>query len=163
MLLTALAVLAAVLSLQPGAAIPPGNENPMLTWSPGNPEPGRDVTFSGAAHDPDGLITSMTLEYGDGTQDKIVVPRSLTKDLAACVFGDYFAGTFRHRYSQAGDYPVKVTVTSGACPLTDALQDTVSWKSFSIKVSKQTSSAVAPAEAAEAAVPGGGASISITG
>lgn len=138
LLIATAALLAAALTLSTGSAVPPGGPQGQLAWSPGNPQPGRDVTFSISASDPDGIVLSAKIEYGDGTSDMITSQRSLAKDATACLFGDYFVGTLKHSYARTGRYPVRLTIVSGACPLAEALQETQHVAPYVVEVVSST-------------------------
>jgi hypothetical protein len=114
LLLAAAAV--ALLALRPAAAVPFGPPSASMTWSPGTPMPSVTVTFTIDAFDPDGPLTSGSLEYGDGTKESFLFTRSTTRDAAACVTGDKQKASLRHVYAGRGDYPVKLTVDAGSCP-----------------------------------------------
>lgn len=114
---------ALALALGPAGAVPPGGPDPSFTWSPGMPARGQDATFTISANDPDGVIVSATLDFGDGTRATVSPPRSLAKDAAACVFGDSLVTTVRHQFARTGDFHVRLTVVSGSCPLTGPLQE----------------------------------------
>lgn len=150
MIFAAAAAVMALLVAVPGSAVPPDGPSGQIAWSPGNPEAGRDATFTISASDSDGLILSAVIEYGDGTQDQIVAQRSLSRDVAACLFGDYFVASRTHSYAQAGDYQAKLTITSGACPLTEALQETkhiVTKKVSVLRAGAKSATAEAPESA----------------
>lgn len=134
-MLAVLALAAAVATgFQSGNALPIGRAEASMAWSPGVPSAGRDVTFSISASDPAGLVTSVRLEYGDGASDAIVVPRSLLRDTTACLTGDAFNGTLRHRFASPAEYKARLIVTSGSCPVTDAVTSRTTVVSYTITV-----------------------------
>lgn len=143
-----IAVLA--LSGMPADAVPPGPPEGNMAWTPGVPTAERDVTFGVSARDPDGVILSIRIDFGDGTSVNLATPpRSLAKDVSACAFGDRFAGSVMHRYAKPGTYAARITIVGGSCPLSDAVQEATWTKDYALSVVK--AGAAGPSDAA----PGG--------
>lgn len=123
-----------------------------MVWTPGQPTADRDVHFGVTARDPDGPIISVRIDFGDGTSVNLATPpRSLLRDASACAFGDTFSGSVKHRYSSPGTYQAKLTIVSGSCPLTDAIQDATRVKGYELRV---ITSGSGPAEGATTPVGG---------
>jgi hypothetical protein len=89
-----------------------------LTWSPGHPPVGGTVTFIGTASDNDGAVREARICYGDGICEGDSIALSSLQLLNACVFGDNWGPrSWQHRYTRAGTFQVKLTVTSRGCPI----------------------------------------------
>ena len=153
LLAPALTLVFAVLGMggMPAGALPPGTPEGNMVWTPGVPTAERDATFGVSARDPDGVIISVRIDFGDGTFANLpTAPRSALKDVSACAFGDEFVGSVRHQYLHAGTYSARVTIVGGSCPLTGVVQDATWTKGYVLSVVKPASSP-APADTA----PGG--------
>ncbi|GAC1421339.1 MAG: hypothetical protein NVSMB57_14930 [Actinomycetota bacterium] len=130
----AIAALLCVPAVAPhaGSALPAGSKQASMGWSPGRPEAKHDVTFSISASEPNGQISTVKIEYGDGATDTIVAPRSVLHDAFGCVIGDTFSGSVRHRFSHTGDFPVRLIVTSAPCP--GSMQDPTLVVAYTVSV-----------------------------
>ncbi|HVL91668.1 MAG TPA: hypothetical protein VM841_15715 [Actinomycetota bacterium] len=150
-LLTALAATLAMAG-PPASAIVPGGPDGSMVWTPGQPTADRDVTFGITARDSDGPIISVRVDFGDGTHANLAVPpRSTLRDASACAFGETFSGSVKHRYASPGTYQAKLTIVSGSCPLTSALQDATRVKGYELRVVTATAG---PADGASAPLGG---------
>ncbi|MHB8513412.1 MAG: PKD domain-containing protein [Actinomycetota bacterium] len=123
-LLAALAVIACA-SAQSVFAVPIGQKQAGMTWTPGNPTVSQAVTFSIQASDPDGVITAVEVDFGDGSASTIVPSQSLERQIVSCLSGDKFAGTLRHAFSRSGSFLTRLRVTSNPCPDSTANSDYV--------------------------------------
>jgi hypothetical protein len=102
--------LAAILVLpfvfQGAVAIPPSGPSVSMSWSPPNPLPNQNVTFTIDARDPDGSIQSVTITFGDGTSETLDAQRSIISDTKACLVGAHQTFTATHEFGKIGDFPL---------------------------------------------------------
>jgi len=121
------AALAGWLDVQPGQSDVQGPELPRFDRADPQIGPGaEDVTLQVGVRDPDGFITGITVDWGDGTATqsyagdpkpcRAIVPNRWPR-------GDYVSipletgpvGAPTHHYAAAGTYTVTVTAHSAAC------------------------------------------------
>ncbi|MHB8513411.1 MAG: PKD domain-containing protein [Actinomycetota bacterium] len=120
-----LALALACISVPLRAAPLLGSMQVTLSWSPGNPTHGSNVTFTGSAISNDGTVIEATLCFGDGTPcSTIVETPSTIEEVTACVLGGpEWSYRWDHTFARTGRYTVSFSVTSQGCPgLSDSSQ-----------------------------------------
>ncbi|GAC1421344.1 MAG: hypothetical protein NVSMB57_14940 [Actinomycetota bacterium] len=101
----------------PATALPFLGQTQMnLTWSPGIPAIGENVTFAASASDNDGNVRVATLCFGDGSpcSNEILYPSPIDTALS-CVRGSEWNRQWQHRFPRSGTFRMSFTVSTRGC------------------------------------------------